>query len=216
MPTHQQLPANHPLSKVYRRGAWVLAASLGAAGVLDYLLFSGTAWGAECATFVAAVVTFGACRGGRCASSVCGATGLVLMIVSSSYLLLMAGHHNPGGVRPFELIVALLISAAMVIIASYGRISAGLGPENPFVQSRHRSSTQTALRKPNTRDDRLVRAEIAMAEGHPTPEQELLLMTSGSMAHRARRQPSIAGPSDCQGKTEPRRRFSRAETAFHQ
>ncbi|MEV0053555.1 hypothetical protein AB0H34_24020 [Saccharopolyspora shandongensis] len=197
-----------------------MAASLGAAGVLDYLLFSGTAWGAVSATVAAVMVTFGACIGGRCASSVCGATGLVILIVSSSYLLLMAGQYNPAGVRPLELIVALLISAALVIIASYGRISAGLGPENPFVQSRHRNRTQTALGKPNTRDDRLVWAEIAMAEGHPTPEQELLLMTSGSKAHRARRQPSIAGPSDGQGKTEPRRRCSRADkslrTAFHQ
>ncbi|MEU6269596.1 hypothetical protein [Saccharopolyspora shandongensis] len=192
----RQLPANHPLSKIYRRGASILAVSLGVAGVLDYLLFSGTAWGAASAALGAVVVAFGACRGGHCASSACGATGLVLMIVSSSYLLLMAGQYNPAGVRPLELIIVLLISAALVIVASYGRISAGLGPENPFVQSRRRSSTQTALRKPNTWDDRLVRAEIAMAEGHPTPEQELMLMASGSVAHRARRQPSIAGPID--------------------
>lgn len=196
MPSHRQLHANHPLSKVYRRGASALAVSLAAASVLDYLMFSNTAWGAVSTALGAFVVAFGACRGGRCASSACGATGLIFMTVSSSYLLLMAGQYNPAGVHPLELIVALLISAALVIIASYGRISAGLGPENPFVQSRHRDGTQTALRTPNTRDDRLVWAEIAMAEGHPTPEQELLLMTSGSMAHRARRQPSIARPSD--------------------
>ena len=34
----------------------------------------------------------------------------------------------------------------------------------------------------------LARAEQAMAEGCPTAEQELLLMSVGSLAHRARRQ----------------------------
>ncbi|MEV6612293.1 hypothetical protein [Kutzneria sp. NPDC051319] len=40
--------------------------------------------------------------------------------------------------------------------------------------------------------DELARAERAMADGCPTAEQELLLMSVGSLAHRARRQPSIA------------------------
>jgi hypothetical protein len=40
----------------------------------------------------------------------------------------------------------------------------------------------------------LARAEQAMADGCPTPEQELLLMSVGSQAHRARRHHSIAGP----------------------
>jgi hypothetical protein len=40
--------------------------------------------------------------------------------------------------------------------------------------------------------DALARAERAMADGCPTVEQELLLMSVGSLAHRARRQPSIA------------------------
>jgi hypothetical protein len=37
----------------------------------------------------------------------------------------------------------------------------------------------------------LARAEQAMADGCPTPDQELLLMVAGSMAHRARRHPSL-------------------------
>lgn len=40
--------------------------------------------------------------------------------------------------------------------------------------------------------EELVRAERAMADGCPTVEQELLLMSVGSLAHRARRQLSIA------------------------
>jgi hypothetical protein len=37
----------------------------------------------------------------------------------------------------------------------------------------------------------LARAEQAMADGCPTPDQELLLIAAGSMAHRARRHPSL-------------------------
>ncbi|AHH98065.1 hypothetical protein [Kutzneria albida] len=43
--------------------------------------------------------------------------------------------------------------------------------------------------------ERLARAELAMAEGCPSVEQELLLMAAGSTAHRARRHPSIRHPS---------------------
>jgi hypothetical protein len=37
----------------------------------------------------------------------------------------------------------------------------------------------------------LARAEKAMADGCPTPEQELMLMAAGSLAHRARRHPCL-------------------------
>lgn len=40
--------------------------------------------------------------------------------------------------------------------------------------------------------DELARAERAMADGCPTADQELLLMSVGSQAHRARRHPSLA------------------------
>ncbi|GAA3438846.1 hypothetical protein [Kutzneria kofuensis] len=41
----------------------------------------------------------------------------------------------------------------------------------------------------------LARAEQAMADGRPTADQELLLMSVGSVAHLARRHRSIAVPS---------------------
>jgi hypothetical protein len=40
--------------------------------------------------------------------------------------------------------------------------------------------------------DELARAEQAMADGRPTADQELLLMSVGSVAHLARRHRSIA------------------------
>ena len=43
--------------------------------------------------------------------------------------------------------------------------------------------------------DELARGEQAMADGCPTADQELLLMSVGSLAHRARRHRSIAVPS---------------------
>ena len=40
----------------------------------------------------------------------------------------------------------------------------------------------------------LALAEKAMADGCPTPDQELMLMAAGSPAHRARRHPSLVRP----------------------
>ncbi len=40
----------------------------------------------------------------------------------------------------------------------------------------------------------LALAEKAMADGCPTPDQELMLMAAGSPAHLARRHPSLVRP----------------------
>jgi hypothetical protein len=40
----------------------------------------------------------------------------------------------------------------------------------------------------------LALAEKAMADGCPTPDQELMLMAAGSPAHKARRHPSLVRP----------------------
>ncbi|MFI9386839.1 hypothetical protein [Kutzneria sp. NPDC052558] len=40
----------------------------------------------------------------------------------------------------------------------------------------------------------LALAEKAMADGTPTPDQELMLMAAGSPAHLARRHPSLVRP----------------------
>jgi hypothetical protein len=41
----------------------------------------------------------------------------------------------------------------------------------------------------------LALAEKAMADGCPTPDQELMLMAAGSPAHKARRHPSLVRPN---------------------
>jgi hypothetical protein len=50
----------------------------------------------------------------------------------------------------------------------------------------------TAVRRRLAEIATLVEAEHAMAEGHPTVDQELLLMASGSVAHLARRHPCLS------------------------
>ena len=53
--------------------------------------------------------------------------------------------------------------------------------------------------------DALARAEQAMADGCPTADQELLLMSVGSLAHRARRQLPAAPRRDGPSRWWPRR-----------
>jgi hypothetical protein len=49
-----------------------------------------------------------------------------------------------------------------------------------------------AVRQRLAHIEQLARAEQAMADGCPTPEQELLLMAAGSRAHLARRHPCLS------------------------
>jgi hypothetical protein len=56
----------------------------------------------------------------------------------------------------------------------------------------HEIPAATADRDRLTELDVLARAEQAMADGCPTADQELLLMSVGSLAHLARRHCSIA------------------------
>jgi hypothetical protein len=49
-----------------------------------------------------------------------------------------------------------------------------------------------AVRRRLAEIDEMARAEQAMADGCPTVEQELLLISMGSLAHRARRHRSVA------------------------
>ena len=51
---------------------------------------------------------------------------------------------------------------------------------------------RAAVRQRLAELDELARAEQAMADGCPTADQELLLMSVGSLAHLARRHRSIA------------------------
>ena len=56
----------------------------------------------------------------------------------------------------------------------------------------HRKHAEPAIPSPRLADViPLALAEKAMADGCPTPDQELMLMAAGSPAHKARRHPSL-------------------------
>ena len=64
-------------------------------------------------------------------------------------------------------------------------------PAQPVIPS-PRFSHKTALALADVIP--LALAEKAMADGCPTPDQELMLMAAGSPAHLARRHPSLVRP----------------------
>ena len=59
---------------------------------------------------------------------------------------------------------------------------------------RQRSAAPTIPDQRLTEVIPLALAEKAMADGCPTPDQELMLMAAGSPAHLARRHPSLVRP----------------------
>jgi len=56
----------------------------------------------------------------------------------------------------------------------YGRFSGGLSVDNPYYQHRHRNDPHSRAvgSEEYDSDDSWVAAEVAVAEGHATPEQE--------------------------------------------
>jgi hypothetical protein len=64
----------------------------------------------------------------------------------------------------------------LLFLGAYGRFSGGLSTDNPYYQRRHRENA--ASRNDHDygdEDDRLLAAELAVAAGHATPEQEQLV-----------------------------------------
>jgi hypothetical protein len=63
----------------------------------------------------------------------------------------------------------------LLFLGAYGRFSGGLSADNPYYQSRHRDYRSAGAENGDPENDRWVAAEMAVAEGHATPEQEQLV-----------------------------------------
>lgn len=101
----------------------------------------------------------------------------VLFVVSGLVHLAVLG--SPYNVLAFELpnvFFSLVAGLVLLLAGAYGRFSAGLPADNPYRRARHPEAERTETPSaPSEYDEEVLQAEIAMGEGHPTPEQETLV-----------------------------------------
>ncbi|SHF10784.1 DUF4383 domain-containing protein [Streptoalloteichus hindustanus] len=193
------LPPEHPLSKVYRLGGWLFGSELVGFGGTGLVLthhdgvfhHSPNPLVAAALVLLGVVLLVASTLGGASASTAEAAVG-ALLVASCLFTLLVLGVWHRAALSLPRLCLCLATGLALLTLGCYGRLSGGLWQGNPYARARrgeHPDHTPdlTAIHHRITELDDLVRAEIAQAEGHPTPDQQRLLLTHNPAATRARR-----------------------------
>ncbi|MGH4026331.1 MAG: DUF4383 domain-containing protein [Pseudonocardiaceae bacterium] len=123
---------------------------------------------------VGAVLIGAAVRGGRIASTVPLVVGVLFLLSGLANLAVLDTGYNLLAFRISNVIFSFIAGMLLLFLGAYGRFSGGLTRDNPYYQYRHRSDPQPAGADlgPDSADDDWVAAEVAVAEGHATPEQE--------------------------------------------
>jgi uncharacterized protein DUF4383 len=170
-------------------GAAVLGVGLGVFGVLgviDRLEFLavrgevvlGLASNGLLSTIslVVSVVLVGAAlRGGRIASTITVVIGLLFLLSGLLNLAVLDTKFNLLAFRVSNVVFSFIAGMLLLFLGAYGRFSGGLSADNPYYQSRHRDYRSAGAENGDPENDRWVAAEMAVAEGHATPEQEQLV-----------------------------------------
>ncbi|MDQ3903991.1 MAG: DUF4383 domain-containing protein [Actinomycetota bacterium] len=188
-------PPGSRLDLVHRIGAAVLGGGLcvfGVLGVADRLEFLavrgkvvlGLATNGLLATIsliVGGILIGAALRGGRSSSTITVVVGALFLL---SGLLNLAVLDTPWNLLAFRLsnvIFSFVAGMMLLFLGAYGRFSGGLSADNPYYQQRHRNDPPptpepTSDQHSDINEAELAAAELAVAEGHATPEQELLVL----------------------------------------
>ncbi|MYT26309.1 DUF4383 domain-containing protein [Streptomyces sp. SID7760] len=152
MDLRDELPVDHPLSRVYRIGAalcgllLLVFGCLGFAGSLSSFDTAGQRIAGMSTNGLLSTISvvFGlllfvaALIGGNVASSVNIAVG-VLFVLSGFVHLFLIG--RPGNILDFgmtNVIFSFLMGLLIMTFGMYGRVSGGLPHDNPYWQRRHR------------------------------------------------------------------------------
>lgn len=188
----------HPVHTVHRIGAvllglglWVFAV-LGLARGLDFFSTRGqevlglSSNGLlSVVSLVAGAVLIGcAAWGGRQASTVTTFAGAVFLLSGLVHLAILNSPLNLLAFRLPNVFFSLIVGLLLLFTGLYGRLSGGLPPDNPYRREHpmrtRRPDPEEQLEdegRPADADEQRYRdAEIAMGEGHPTPEQTQLVM----------------------------------------
>jgi hypothetical protein len=182
-------PPGSRLDLVHRIGAAVLGAGLclfGILGFVDRLKFLavhgkvvlGLASNGLLSTIsviVGAVLIGAALRGGRISSTITVAVGLLFLLSGLLNLAVLDTKLNLLAFRLSNVVFSFVAGMLLLFLGAYGRFSGGLSADNPYYQRRHREDSGAWDDHRDEEDDRLLAAELAVAAGHATPQQEQLV-----------------------------------------
>ncbi len=140
---------------------------------------------------VGGVLIGAALRGGRVSSTITVVVGLLFLLSGLLNLTVLDTKLNLLAFRLPNVIFSFIAGMLLLFLGAYGRFSGGLSVDNPYYQLRHHRDDPNSWTEEHHRDeetDRLTAAEIAVGEGHATPEQEWLVREDAQRrANEARR-----------------------------
>jgi hypothetical protein len=184
-------PPENQLDLVHRIGAAVLGVGLWVFGILGFVspleFFAihgkavlGLASNGLLSTIsliVGGILIGAALRGGRISSTITVAVGLLFLLSGLLNLAVLDTEFNLLAFRLPNVVFSLIAGMLLLFLGAYGRFSGGLSAENPYYQRRHRNEPWSTAGDSDRDEetDRWVAAELAVAEGHATAEQEHLV-----------------------------------------
>lgn len=208
MKMDRYLPPDHPLSKVYRYGAALFGLGLVVFGLLGFVrrltfvttqgvvIFGLSTNGllSLISIVVGGVLIWAAIRGGAMASTTNAVIGGLFVLSGIANLAVL---HTPLNLLAFQVsnvIFSLIVGMLLLFVGLYGRVSMRLPEDNPYRMARHHedpdadhSAELAAERRRLAEIDALAKAELAVAEGHPTPEQQRMVLADARERARAAR-----------------------------
>ncbi|SDP53367.1 protein of unknown function [Actinopolyspora xinjiangensis] len=203
------LPPTHWLSKVYRGGAAAFGGALIAFGILGFtnnlgffstsgqqiLGLSTNGLLSLISIVVGAVLIAAAAIGGPLASTTTATIGALFLLSGLANLAVLETRWNLLAFEMQNVVFSLVAGMLLLFVGLYGRVSGGLPEDNPFVRYRHREPPEGEVPEQRTAEQEraeelrpLAEAEVALGEGHATPEQEQLVRAEALRLARAERQ----------------------------
>jgi len=130
---------------------------------------------------VGTILIGAALRGGRSSSTITVVVGALFLLSGLLNLAVLDTPFNLLAFRLSNVIFSFVAGMMLLFLGAYGRFSGGLSADNPYYQQRHRNdppprTDDSAHQHDGIDDAELAAAELAVAEGHATAEQELLVL----------------------------------------
>ena len=211
----------HPVHTVHRIGAVLLGvlllvfAILGLARGLQFFSTSGqpvlglSSNGLlSIISLVAGVILIGcAAWGGWQASTVTTGFGGVFLLSGLVHLAILHTSLNILAFRLPNVFFSLIVGMILLFTGLYGRMSGGLPPDNPYRREHPMRKNRPhpeeqldfAAGETDEQQQQYREAEMAMGEGHPTPEQTQMVMRDQARrraAERARARRKLEGGAE--------------------
>jgi len=179
-------PLGRRLDLVHRIGAAVLGVGLcmfgilGVANRLEFLAVQGTVvlglasngLLSTISLIVGGILIGAALRGGRISSTITVTIGLLFLLSGLLNLAVLDTELNLLAFRMSNVIFSFIAGMLLLFLGAYGRFSGGLAADNPYYLHRHRRDLSAGDDHRDDGADRWIAAEMAVAEGRATPEQE--------------------------------------------